>query len=240
VSKIHITSTPIQTFHQDQGCSNSTIVQAAIMICVHCGSKVEKLYDIHRGDLRLTVCPHCHNTADPYVEFEIIIVMIDMLLMRRAAYRHVLVNSTSDFPLAFLLPLFLATILLETVLHAWSTAADASVNTHMHVERWYDRPRHAISLLLGYSALFGVLKAVEPHLQLRHFCIGMLGKAAYLLCMIWSYPLELFSTLVNVFVCAALTVIVSVVGETPLVRAALGVVLAVGVQRIVFFLGTLV
>ena len=34
----------------------------------------------------------CHAPADPYIEFEATMIFVDLLLLRRAAYRHVLTN----------------------------------------------------------------------------------------------------------------------------------------------------
>lgn len=43
-----------------------------------------------------TPCPcqgSCKKTADPYIEFDVALVFLDLLLQRLGAYRHVLFNS---------------------------------------------------------------------------------------------------------------------------------------------------
>lgn len=44
------------------------------------------------SNLRLSVCPHCHQIADKYIEWEMQIVLLDLILNRHQAFRHVLFN----------------------------------------------------------------------------------------------------------------------------------------------------
>ncbi|RZC40459.1 ARV1, partial [Asbolus verrucosus] len=34
----------------------------------------------------------CHNVADKYVEYDIVIIIIDLVLLQKVAYRHILFN----------------------------------------------------------------------------------------------------------------------------------------------------
>ena len=44
------------------------------------------------GNIKLTRCK-CGSVADKYVEYENILIAIDIILLRKAAYRHVLYNE---------------------------------------------------------------------------------------------------------------------------------------------------
>ncbi|RWR90233.1 protein arv1 isoform X1 [Cinnamomum micranthum f. kanehirae] len=61
--------------------------------CVHCGSEVKTLFvQYSPGNIRLMKCDNCKAVADEYIECEITIVLIDLILHKRKAYRHVLYN----------------------------------------------------------------------------------------------------------------------------------------------------
>lgn len=50
-----------------------------------------------------TICfqDNCHKIADKYIEFEPIVIVIDLVLLSRPAYRHVLYNSDFKVILKF-------------------------------------------------------------------------------------------------------------------------------------------
>ena len=69
--------------------------------CVECARPVPSLYTYsykqYEQTIRLTPCPSCNAiAADPYVEFEQIIVILDLILHKKQAYRHVLFNRKLD------------------------------------------------------------------------------------------------------------------------------------------------
>lgn len=61
-------------------------------VCVECGHSVESLYIEFGGAHRLTRCSHCNEYADKYVEYELVIIVLDLILHHPRAYRHVLFN----------------------------------------------------------------------------------------------------------------------------------------------------
>lgn len=70
--------------------------------CVQCGHRVEKLYiQYSPGNIRLVKCENCKSIADDYVECELMILIVDLILHRPKAYRHLLFNlldrRTVDF-----------------------------------------------------------------------------------------------------------------------------------------------
>ncbi|KAJ2814964.1 sterol homeostasis protein, partial [Coemansia sp. 'formosensis'] len=63
-------------------------------VCIECGFPVASLYTEYGvGHIRLTQCEHCKSFADKYVEHDVVIVFIDMLLHKPQVYRHLLVNK---------------------------------------------------------------------------------------------------------------------------------------------------
>lgn len=47
-------------------------------------------------NFRLTRCPRCHRIADKYIEYELLLVLIDIVLHEDAAYHHLLYNRYSN------------------------------------------------------------------------------------------------------------------------------------------------
>ena len=63
-------------------------------ICVECGAPCESLYhQLSPSSIKALTCSNCGEIADPYIEQEWLLVVIDCILMRLEAYRHVLFNT---------------------------------------------------------------------------------------------------------------------------------------------------
>ncbi|KAI6172028.1 Protein ARV [Aphelenchoides besseyi] len=63
-------------------------------ICVNCGASANKLYTIYDKDvIKLADCVACGKTVDKYVEYDFVLVFIDLILQYSAAYRHVFINT---------------------------------------------------------------------------------------------------------------------------------------------------
>ncbi|WOK99528.1 hypothetical protein Cni_G08240 [Canna indica] len=64
-----------------------------LLRCVNCGWGMQSLFvQYSPGNIRLMKCEHCKAVADPYIECEFMIILIDLILHKRKAYRHVLFN----------------------------------------------------------------------------------------------------------------------------------------------------
>ncbi|XP_021738619.1 protein arv1 homolog [Chenopodium quinoa] len=61
--------------------------------CVKCGRGIEKLYiQYSPGNIRLLKCGDCKSVADEYIECDLLILIIDLILHKPQAYRHLLFN----------------------------------------------------------------------------------------------------------------------------------------------------
>ncbi|KAJ6802510.1 protein arv1-like protein isoform X2 [Iris pallida] len=64
--------------------------------CVNCGHDIGKLFvQYSPGNIRLMKCENCNAVADPYIECEFMILLIDLILHKTKAYRHLLYNMFS-------------------------------------------------------------------------------------------------------------------------------------------------
>ncbi|OQE12834.1 hypothetical protein PENFLA_c061G10983 [Penicillium flavigenum] len=82
-----------RTFRKILGCD-------AMPICIECSYPVSHLYSAYsRADdrsqgkgVRLTQCPRCQRFADKYVEYDFVVLFIDLVLIKPQVYRHLLFN----------------------------------------------------------------------------------------------------------------------------------------------------
>lgn len=87
------------------------MIPASTIVCVQCGKPAESIYkEYSAGNIRLSRCvsailflssPHrvsgqqyCGNIVDKYIEYETLLIFIDMVLHRLEVYRHVLFNRS--------------------------------------------------------------------------------------------------------------------------------------------------
>ncbi|KAJ3546076.1 hypothetical protein NMY22_g2187 [Coprinellus aureogranulatus] len=63
-------------------------------ICTTCTHATEYLYTTYESahNLRLEQCSNCKSFVDPYVEFDALTLFIDLILLKRGVYRHLLYN----------------------------------------------------------------------------------------------------------------------------------------------------
>ncbi|KAM6504079.1 Arv1-like family domain containing protein [Amanita muscaria] len=72
-------------------------------ICTSCTKYVPFLYTVYESayNLRLEECTKCHAFADPYVEHDSLTLLLDLVLLKRGVYRHLLYNRGSEPRKAF-------------------------------------------------------------------------------------------------------------------------------------------
>lgn len=62
--------------------------------CVNCGHQLKELYKTYSPTIqKLTECEKCGLIADSYIEFELLVIIIDLVLLSSQAQRHVLYNT---------------------------------------------------------------------------------------------------------------------------------------------------
>ncbi|KAK4003769.1 hypothetical protein OUZ56_005524 [Daphnia magna] len=76
--------------------------------CIECGAKNVALFQVFSENaLTLQTCANCSKVIDKYVEYDFTVILIDILLLKFSAYRHVLYNSNTKTHLSRLLALTL-------------------------------------------------------------------------------------------------------------------------------------
>ncbi|KAG8583539.1 hypothetical protein GDO81_008460 [Engystomops pustulosus] len=62
--------------------------------CIECNEKSTELYrDYKHGVLKITICKSCQKPVDKYIEYDPVIILINAMLCKVQAYRHILFNT---------------------------------------------------------------------------------------------------------------------------------------------------
>ncbi|KAF8885094.1 Arv1-like family-domain-containing protein [Gymnopilus junonius] len=67
-------------------------------ICTTCTHPTPYLYTVYESEynLRLEQCPKCLQFVDPYVEHDSLTILLDLFLLKRGVYRHLLYNTGAE------------------------------------------------------------------------------------------------------------------------------------------------
>ncbi|XP_072265368.1 protein ARV1 [Pyxicephalus adspersus] len=62
--------------------------------CIECNEESNELYrDYNHGVLKITICKSCQKPVDKYIEYDPVIILINAMLCKVQAYRHILFNT---------------------------------------------------------------------------------------------------------------------------------------------------
>ncbi|XP_029903674.1 protein ARV1 [Myripristis murdjan] len=63
--------------------------------CIECNEEAAELHrDYRNGILKLTICEFCQKPVDRYIEYDPVIILIDVILCKTQAFRHILFNTS--------------------------------------------------------------------------------------------------------------------------------------------------
>ncbi|CAH2252644.1 ARV1 [Pelobates cultripes] len=71
------------------------VEKSPVYRCIECNKESRELYrDYGHGVLKITICKSCQKPVDKYIEYDPVIILINAMLCKAQAYRHVLFNTT--------------------------------------------------------------------------------------------------------------------------------------------------
>ncbi|KAL8462663.1 hypothetical protein ACS0TY_033622 [Phlomoides rotata] len=214
--------------------------------CVRCGFPIRTLYfQYSPGNIRLMKCGNCKAVADGYIECEIMILILDLILHKPKAYRHVFYNLFSKEGANFeslLLKSFLAYLILD-VYKMWVFSMN---------EGGSSLPTGAKSLLLVFGKMFtGVIFGNLVFLWVvfyasRKFLSASAGfygwkqilfavlvssyfKIFLLAMMVWEFPSSVI-VIIDIFVISSNIVALKVITNSVMMRCLAVCVVAHGVK----------
>ena len=100
-------------------------------VCIQCGAPAAELSrQFVGGTIKIANCDRCGQVVDKYIEYDPVLVVLDAILHKPAAYRHILVNSVfhAHRKLALLL------ILCDTYLRWQALQAPHGLESHSNNE----------------------------------------------------------------------------------------------------------
>ncbi|KAF9524399.1 Arv1-like family-domain-containing protein [Crepidotus variabilis] len=67
-------------------------------VCTSCTHPSPYLYTVYGApnNIRLEKCTACHEFVDPYVEHDSLTILLDLLLLKRGVYRHLIFNQGAE------------------------------------------------------------------------------------------------------------------------------------------------
>lgn len=67
------------------------------MMCINCGEPADSLFVAYsKTHIRLTDCKACNAVVDKYIEYDDLLLFINLLLLKPGAYRHMVFNSSDQ------------------------------------------------------------------------------------------------------------------------------------------------
>lgn len=119
--------------------------QELLFRCINCMQRCSSLYyecggvlvNAKNRSLKLNQCKVCHQTVDAYCERERILIVLDLILVRHEAYRHVLYNENTcsiqvsslskslRIPFADYIRYFWKEIMLSSILRAYHVSCSS-------------------------------------------------------------------------------------------------------------------
>ncbi|GMF24711.1 unnamed protein product [Phytophthora lilii] len=151
------------------------------LVCVECGAAVPELVrDYGKGNLRLAICEACNCVADKYVEYETVLLFLEVLLLKPQVYHHVLCNLPAPVSARTTLKLFVILVMLDMNVKAYLVDRDAGVT--FRSESMYRTPE--------------TLQAATPGLRIGKFslhlvCMALVENVVYfatVFAVIWLDP----------------------------------------------------
>lgn len=155
------------------GCALFPTAARRMPVCVHCGRPVPAIVSTFgSGHVVLARCTHCQCIVDPYLEYGLAVLVVDLILAKPRVYRHILYNvsmhgfmpsreygppslAPSVVPLYIHIRRFVALVLMESYLAWFSLCVHPCAK--LNINLWPTNARDMSEYLLS-SASFGALR----------------------------------------------------------------------------------
>lgn len=182
--------------------------------CVECNEKATELYrDYRNGILKITICESCQKPVDKYIEYDPVIILIDAILCKTQAFRHILFNTNLNIHwklcvFCLLCEAYLRWSLLHTSEHS-SDPADIIRYTKewefygMFALAALELSAFCASVVLFLWLVVGRLqrRTIQPGLLLRALLLSSYGKVLLIPTVIWEHDYSpLCLALIKLFV----------------------------------------
>jgi len=178
---------------------------------------VSEVYkDYGRGNIRLSRCHKCNKLADKYVEFEMVIIFLDLVLLTPQVYRHILFNRMSYYDKGIdvtCMKIALAYLLSEVYMkHMMGVKGGwQSLFQPQNVETYFTALLFSTlelcifltAIILAVSVIYGRRYAIIKYNYLvMALIISTFSKPLQLFLVVWDCQ-PIFTTIVDIFIFAS-------------------------------------
>ncbi|KAL2914482.1 sterol homeostasis protein [Polyrhizophydium stewartii] len=176
-------------------------------VCIECGEPVPTLYvEYGKGNIRLQRCDKCQTFADRYLEFDYVIIFIDMLLHKRPVYRHLIFNRLQYSARGWnggLIRLGVLLVLFE-VFMKWfrldrRNKAVAPDDVALHTQYLYMLSICAFETFLLHAGVRAAVALIYNQLSMS-LVLSSFGKILLIVMVVWKFYEPDPSILVNILV----------------------------------------
>ncbi|RNA07306.1 ARV1, partial [Brachionus plicatilis] len=182
------------------------------LVCIECFRPVNSIFKIYSDGFKdLIECSRCHKVVDLYVECEPSVIIIDLILFKEKAYRHILFNH--KFKAIVLLKFLVAFLLCDAYLY-WFNKKNRqyeSIRSNDHLlfyelewNFYYMLLRAFINFLI-YSCLIVFLSVFSKmrwknvaYQVIKSLIMSSFGKLFVLPLVIWN-PNDVYFNLASLF-----------------------------------------
>ncbi|KAI7742812.1 hypothetical protein M8C21_005652 [Ambrosia artemisiifolia] len=187
--------------------------------CVQCGHHIKSLYvQYSPGNIRLMKCQNCGAVADEYIECEIMILLIDLILHKAKAYRHLFYNMFDPKAMNFeglTWKLTFGFLILDAYSGSYPSLAllvwgcgkvllDAFVGNLLFICILLLGTRSLLHMSSEVSKYKNVWLAILASSYLKLFLIAM---------MVWEFPSSVIF-IIDIFVLSSNTLALNVISES--------------------------
>ncbi|KAM9018325.1 protein ARV1 [Ara ararauna] len=183
-----------------RGVHSPTMAALGAYRCIECSREAAELYrDYQRGVLRISICKSCQKPVDKYIEYDPVIILINAVLCKAQAYRHILFNTKINIHGK----LCIFCLLCEAYLR-WLQLQDSSQNTNpddliRYAKEWDFYRMFGIASLEQTSFLVGMFISLwwmRPEmlktksdfiLLLKALLLSSYGKLLLIPAVIWEH-----------------------------------------------------
>ncbi|KAG9138336.1 hypothetical protein Leryth_001537 [Lithospermum erythrorhizon] len=220
--------------------------------CIQCGFLINTLYiQYSPGNIRLMKCGNCKVVADEYIECEIMILIIDLILHKPKAYRHLFFNMFPRDALYFkgiLWKLALAYLCLDAYrIHVLTAngnkpSSPATLNSPARTFA-----KIIMDVIFGNLACFGalltgakkILNSSTGNLEYKDILLAALVSSYFKMflvtMMVWDFPTSVVF-IIDIFVLSSNIVALQVISEAAISRCA-GLALIASTLKFLFSCG---
>ncbi|KAK1888869.1 Protein ARV1 [Dissostichus eleginoides] len=165
--------------------------------CVECNEKAPELHrDYSNGILKITICKSCQKPVDKYIEYDPVIILIDAILCKTQAFRHILFNTSLNIQWKLCVFCLLCEAYLRwSLLHGTEQSSDpADIIRYTKEWEFYGMFGLAalafcIAVLLFLMVVVGGLQGatLDLRLLLRALLLSCYGKVLLIPAVIWEH-----------------------------------------------------